>query len=103
VTPGEDFHVSIALDLTQVRAAQQAVRESEERLSLAVQGAGMATWDMDWRTGRAIWSRTHFEILGYPPNETGEATQDMWCSRVHPEDLPEVLRALETARTTGSP
>jgi PAS domain S-box-containing protein len=31
VTPGEDFHVSIALDLTEVRAAERALREADVR------------------------------------------------------------------------
>ena len=94
--------VAFALDITDRTQAAEALRQSEERLSLAVHGAGMGTWDVDCRTGRSIWSRTHFEILGYPVNETGEATQEMWRSRVHPDDLSEVTRALETARSTGS-
>jgi PAS domain S-box-containing protein len=89
-------------DVTEKRRDREALREGEERLSLAVQGAGMGTWDVDMLTGRAVWSRTHFEILGYPPNENGEATDEMWRSRVHPDDLEGVIRAIETARATGS-
>ena len=86
----------------EMRFREKALRESEERLSLAVEGAAMATWDVDTRSGRTVWSHTHFELFGYPPNENGEATMEMWRSRVHPDDLERVTRALETASATGS-
>src|SRR5262249_9626271 len=42
--------------------------KSEERLKLAIEGAGMATWDMDMQSGKLFWSATYFTILGYEPS-----------------------------------
>lgn len=81
---------------------QDALQENEERLRLAIQGAGMATWDMDLQTGRAIWSEGHFQILGYVPHPDGEATAEMWRRCVHPDDLAGVLQAVEQARQRRS-
>jgi PAS domain S-box-containing protein len=68
--------------------AQAALQASEERLRLAVEGTGMATWDLDLATGRAVWSRHHFTLLGYPPDPAGAATREMFRARLHPEDVP---------------
>jgi PAS domain-containing protein len=56
------------------RAAQLA--ESEERLRLAVEGAGMGTWDTDLATGRSVWNRENFLLLGYRP-EQQDASPDL--------------------------
>jgi signal transduction histidine kinase len=71
--------------------AQQALSSSEARLRLAAAGAGMGTWDVDLRSGDAIWSETQFRMLGYEPAPEGEASWDMWLSRIHPDDLERVL------------
>jgi PAS domain S-box-containing protein len=92
----------VAFDVTDQVRAEDALRISEERLSLAIEGAGMATWDMDLRTGRAVGSRRYFELLGYQPAPDGQATIEMWRSRVHPEDLDRVLSAFERARIERS-
>jgi PAS domain S-box-containing protein len=84
------------------RRMEEILRQNEERLSLAIEGAGMATWDFDLQTGRAILSKEHFRMLGYEPNPTGEATMETWQSRVHPDDLNRVLQALEQTRQTRS-
>jgi PAS domain S-box-containing protein len=67
-------------------------RREQERLRLAVEGAGMATWDLDLASGRVVWSRHHFLLLGYKPDPTGAATLEMWESRLHPDDR-EAVRA----------
>ncbi len=82
------------------RTAQ--LRQSEERLSLAIQGAGMGTWDVDLITGRELWNDQHFKLLGYEPVPSGEVNPEMWQSRVHPDDLERILQATEQARQERS-
>jgi PAS domain S-box-containing protein len=76
--------------------------ESEERLSLALTAADMATWDADLSTGKTIWSAKHFQILGYEPATDGVATVEMCLSRVHPDDSASVMQAWETAQREQS-
>ena len=85
-------------NITERKLAEEALRASEERLSLAIHGTGMGTWDMDLQTGQAIWSDTHFRILGYEPAPGGEATGEMWRERIHPDDREGVRRAIEEAK-----
>ncbi|WP_193199879.1 EAL domain-containing protein [Nostoc sp. MG11] len=95
---GRRVVISTALDVTERQLAQESLRESEQRLSMAIEGAGMATWDVDLLTKRALWSAQHFKLFGYEPVLNGEATLEMWRSCVHPDDLEQVMQALERAQ-----
>jgi PAS domain S-box-containing protein len=95
--------VGAHLELARVRReAADAVRDSQERLNLAMQAGGMGTWDVDLRTGKALWSESHFTLLGYEVVPTGEATFEMWQRRVHPEDRHRVTETLERAKLDRS-
>src|SRR5262249_44826860 len=69
----------------QHQQAREALARSEERMRLAVQVAGIGTWDLDLRTGKAMWSDGHFRMLGYEPT-CGEVSPAMWTALVHPDD-----------------
>jgi PAS domain S-box-containing protein len=93
-----DLEQLVAERTKALSASHAQLRVSEERLRLAVEGAGMGTWDADLRTGYAHWSETHFKMLGYPLPEEGRASMEMFRERVHPEDLSRVTAAIERAR-----
>ena len=84
------------------RAAGEHIKVSEERLRIAIDEAGMGTWDLDLRTHEVRWSRSHYTLLGLVPDESNPATYEMWRSRVHPADLEEVEAALARSRDTQS-
>lgn len=78
---------AIARDVTEARLAGQALREAEERFSLAVRGSNNGIWDWDLRTGKIYFSARWKQMFGldaYQPCDTPEA----WFSRVHAEDSP---------------
>ncbi|MEG4842453.1 PAS domain-containing protein [Microcoleus sp. B9-D4] len=89
-------------DITDRKQTEIALKQSEERLSVAIEGSGMATWDFDVRTHRVIWSATHFSILGCEQTPGGEASAAVWEKCVHPDDLKQVMQAAKTARQTRS-
>ncbi|HVW08484.1 MAG TPA: ATP-binding protein [Bryobacteraceae bacterium] len=105
-------HAAIAIDnarlfqkaeqeLARRRKAEEVLRTSEERLTLAIEGAGLGTWDVDLATGSATWSRRHFELLGLPPEPEQPVTMDLWWGRVHPDDLARLEEEIRRARHTG--
>lgn len=89
-------------DITQQHEAEVALRDSEERFRLAVQGAGMGTWDVDLRSHKAIWNDKYFSLLGYEPTPSRKATIEMWRSAVHPDDLEKALQALDSAQRNNT-
>jgi PAS domain S-box-containing protein len=84
------------------RAATEHVKASEERLRVAIDEAGMGTWDLNLRTQELCWSRSHYALLGYAPDESHLATEEMWRSRVLPEDLAAVESAFAKSRQSRS-
>jgi two-component system cell cycle sensor histidine kinase/response regulator CckA len=86
-------------DLTALRQAEEAVKESRERLALALQGADLGSWDWDVQTGALSFNERWAQILGHRSDEI-EPHVRSWESRVHPEDLPRV-RGLLAAHLEG--
>lgn len=72
-------------DITELKQIEHALRDSQERFELAAEIGCSATWDWNVLTNEVIWSRSHFEILGYQPDEV-EPSYAAWIDRVHPED-----------------
>ncbi len=84
----------ILIDITRLKQTEQALQESEQRWMFALEGAGDGVWDWNLQTGQAHFSRRWKLMLGYDDAEIGnEATE--WSSRVHPEDMPAVMDALQ--------
>ncbi len=69
-----------------------ALRESEERYSLAARGASDGLWDWDLRTGRVYYSERWKTMLGHADADVGDSPEE-WLSRVHADDR----EALEAA------
>lgn len=89
-------------DITERMATEGAMRASEERMRLAVDGTGMGTWDKDLASGDTTWSRQMFRLFGYAAEADGRATTEMWRGLIHPEDIGEVeLGWAEALRETG--
>jgi PAS domain S-box-containing protein len=78
------------------KRGEEELRESEERLRLALEAGRMGVWDSDLRTRKVKWSKEHFTILGLEPFSI-DPSHLAWSQRVHPEDLPRVLTSIERA------
>ena len=66
-----------------------ALRDSEERYALAVQGANDGLWDWNLKTDRIYFSPRWKAMLGYNEDEIDD-DPDEWFRRVHPDDFQRV-------------
>jgi PAS domain S-box-containing protein len=85
--------VAIATEITERKRAERALRESEERLRLAIHASEDGVWDWDCETGETIFSDRWAGMLGYAVTEL-RPHYETWRGLVHPADLARVEAAL---------
>ncbi len=78
-------------DISRHKRAEEALRQSESRLELALESAGLGLWDQNLKNGEVIRNRRWAEMLGYTLEELGTSVQS-WKDLIHPDDLPLVNR-----------
>jgi PAS domain S-box-containing protein len=86
-----------ARELARRAAADERVRQSEERYALAVAGANDGIWDQDLATGRMFYSRRALELVGIDPALEGFRALEEWEALIafHLEDRPRRQAAIE--------
>src|SRR5512138_1357229 len=81
---------AVQLIVREPTAQQQAyrdLRDSEERLTLAVAGALEGVWDWNLETDAVVYSERWKQMLGYSGEEI-EPHVSAWERLVHPDDRP---------------
>jgi PAS domain S-box-containing protein len=91
------------VDVTLLRAAEDAqarmhasLRESEESLRLALEGARLGMWVRDLTTNAIEGTPRYYEILGLPP-DSAPLSLERWQQAVHPDDLPQLWEVARRA------
>jgi len=85
------------LELTALTGEHETARVLSE---LAIDAAGIGTFDWDLGSGRLTWDERLLELFGIG-RDAFEGTIEAFETRLHPDDLPRVTRTLAEAVETG--
>jgi two-component system cell cycle sensor histidine kinase/response regulator CckA len=83
-----------ALDVTDRKRAEVALREGEARLRMALHSARMGTWEWVIGTDDLYWDLRQEAIFGFPPGGFNR-TLAAFRGRVHPDDAGPLFAELE--------
>ena len=83
----------LSMEITELRRAEQALQESEERFQLAVRGSSDGIWDFNLKTGLRYYSPRFKRILGYADEEL-PGSYEAITALMTPEDRDGVDKAL---------
>ena len=83
------YFVSVVEDITEKIQAERALRDSEQRLTLAQNAAQLGVWDCNLRTNITVISGEYAKLHGLAPDHA-LLTHEEWLELLHPEDRERV-------------
>jgi PAS domain S-box-containing protein len=99
LAPAVEREIREARSRRERRQAEKALRESEERLALAIDATHLGTFDFDPATGKLIWSETTKRHFGLPAD--ADASYEVFLQGLHPDDRDRVHEIVQDALRPG--
>jgi PAS domain S-box-containing protein len=93
--------MNVARDITELKNAERAQRENEERLNLVLQANSIGVFEFDLQTGKGQWNAMEFELLGLKPDDAIPGPETFF-QYVHPEDAGLLRAHWEEALRSGT-
>jgi PAS domain S-box-containing protein len=83
--------LGVAVDITERKKAEEALKESEERLRLAMTVTKQGWFDLNLQTGEIEVSSEYARMLGFEPSEF-RTNLKIWEKNIHPDDRENILK-----------
>ena len=97
---GQPYRITGTLqDITSQKQSEQQLKESEERLRMAIQATKLGTWDYRPKTNELYWSDECRKIYDLPPHVT--ISYALFEEHVHPDDKELASSAISKAMDPG--
>jgi len=91
---GKSAYFVITSNITARQKAEESLKISEERLSLALKATNDGLWDWNIPEETAYFSPRYYKMLGYAPDEL-HVLYKSWKDLIHPEDVENTNSKLE--------
>lgn len=88
--------VLVFRDVSQRRADEKAIHDSEQRYRLVGEAANDAIWDWDLLTNQVVWSEGLQRVFGYQEADV-DASANWWLENIHPEDRERISTDIHAA------
>lgn len=75
---------------------------AQRQLRLAMAAGQVGLWDWDLQSGKVRYSDEWVRQIGFSPGEMGDSIED-WRGRIHPDDLPVVVRTVQDFLLSNDP
>jgi two-component system, cell cycle sensor histidine kinase and response regulator CckA len=88
-------------DLSENRQVKEQLTRKQYALELALEAAGLGTWEHDLATGEDNWDARAKALLGWPADEPVAPGQ--WAEAIHPEDRKRTVERWDRAVRDRTP
>jgi two-component system cell cycle sensor histidine kinase/response regulator CckA len=88
-------------DLSENKQVKEQLSRKQYALELALEAAGLGTWEHDLSTGEGHWDARAKALFGWPADEP--VAEGQWAGTIHPEDRQRTLERWERAVRDRTP
>jgi PAS domain S-box-containing protein len=99
---GKPCVLSIGIDITERKRAEEELSRSKTRLDLALSAAKAGVWEWNLKTGENFWSAETWPLYGLDWRNGEKPTFKLWSSTIHPDDREKTVKAVTKASKTKS-
>ena len=82
--------ISGTREITELKQMENALRENEERLRLALKATSDVVWDWDIVNDTQRWNEAGTKVFGWSEIVENTVNAAWWMERIHPDDLKRV-------------